>query len=76
MLTCKELSELVTDYLEGVMSLGQRLRFRLHIAMCRPCSNYVRQFKTTIRMVGMARSEMSAPGCSEELLRRFRNWKT
>lgn len=36
--------------------------------MCQPCSDSVRQFKTTIRTVGKTQSEMFFPECSEELL--------
>ena len=37
MLTCKEITELVTEYAEGHLSFTERLRFQLHIGMCRSC---------------------------------------
>lgn len=49
MLTCRELTDLVTDYLEGRQTLVQRLRFQIHVGMCRHCRAYLRQFKQTIR---------------------------
>ncbi len=32
MITCRELTELVTDYLEGRLSIGQRLRFEMDVS--------------------------------------------
>ena len=75
MLTCRELTELVTDYLEGRLVFGQRLRFQLHIGMCRHCRAYLRQMKTTIRALGRLPQEPIPPELAEDLLQRFRNWK-
>lgn len=52
MLTCRELTELVTDYLEDRMSFMDRLRFRLHVGRCWPCRAYLDQMKQTIRTLG------------------------
>ena len=74
-LTCQELAELVTDYLEGALPLGQRLRFRLHIAGCENCTRYVEQMRTTIGMLGRLREQDVAPEVRDELLAAFRGWK-
>ena len=74
-LTCQELAELVTDYLEGALSLRQRVRFRLHIAGCRNCARYVEQMRTTIAVAGQIRAEDIAPEVRDELLAAFRGWK-
>jgi predicted anti-sigma-YlaC factor YlaD len=71
MMTCKELTELVTDYLEGRMSLWQRLQFQLHLGMCGHCRAYVRQMRVTIRTVGRVPQESVPPSVRDELLRRF-----
>lgn len=52
MLTCRQLTELVTDYLEDRLSFMDRLRFRLHVGMCRHCRAYLDQMKQTIRTLG------------------------
>jgi len=75
MLSCKELTEIVTDYLEGRMSLMDRLLFQLHVGMCRHCRAYLRQMKLTIRTLGKLPAEPIPPGAREELLRRFQDWK-
>ena len=75
-MTCKELTELVTNDLEGEMPPWRRLDFRLHVWLCRHFRAYVRQTKAAIRMIGMMPEEMTLPECPDELLHRFRNWNT
>ena len=43
--TCREIAELITDYLEGSLTLTQRLRFQMHMGLCFACRNYLRQMK-------------------------------
>lgn len=74
MLTCSQMTDLVTEYLEGKLSLAQRLRFQLHLGMCRHCRRYLSQMNMTIRALGLLRP-VSVPELSGELLRRFRAWK-
>jgi predicted anti-sigma-YlaC factor YlaD len=75
MLTCRELTELVTDYLEGRQSLVDRLRFEIHLGMCSHCRAYLRQMKQTIRTLGELREEDIPEDLSQRLLVRFRDWK-
>jgi anti-sigma factor RsiW len=75
MLTCQELTELVTDYLEGKLSLGQRLRFEMHIGMCSHCRAYLRQMKQTVGHLGSLREDEIPEEVSQRLLARFREWK-
>ena len=39
---CKDLVELVTDYLEGVLDAEDVERFEDHLALCDGCDVYVR----------------------------------
>jgi predicted anti-sigma-YlaC factor YlaD len=75
MLTCQELTELVTDYLEGRQSLIERLRFEVHLGMCRHCRAYLRQMKQTVRILGRLSEDDIPADVSETLLARFRDWK-
>ena len=75
MLTCREMTELVTDYLESRLPFGQRLRFELHIGMCSHCRAYLRQMKQTIRTLGGLPEESVPPEALNQLLQRFRDWK-
>ncbi|RMH07011.1 MAG: anti-sigma factor [Nitrospirae bacterium] len=75
MLTCKDLTELVTDYLEGNLSPWQRVRFQIHLGLCFGCRAYLRQMRQTIRTLGKLPPEPFPPEIREELLRRFRHWR-
>ncbi len=75
MLTCKELTELVTDYLEGRQSFLDRMRFELHLGMCRHCRVYLRQMRDTIQTIGHVPDEPMSPEIRDQLLERFSAWK-
>ncbi len=74
-LTCKEMVELVTDYLEGKLSPEQRFRFEDHLAACHDCTNYFEQMRKTIQITGQLSEADVSPQAERELLALFRNWK-
>ena len=53
-LTCQELVELLTDYLDGALPAGERARLEAHLAECEACDAYLAQFRTTIRLIRLA----------------------
>ena len=74
-LTCQELVELVTDYLEGKLPPADRQRFEQHVAGCTGCTIYLEQMRQTIQILGRLTEETIAPPATDELLARFRAWK-
>jgi anti-sigma factor RsiW len=74
-LTCRELVELVTDYLEGALDRRTRARFERHISGCDYCTEYIAQIRETVRLTGMLREDQLEPRAREELLAAFRTWK-
>ncbi len=74
-LTCQELVELVTDYLEGTLPAADRARFEEHLAQCPNCSTYLEQMRQTIRTLGMLPEESIPPEVQHEFLQLFRTWK-
>lgn len=74
MLSCQELTEVVTDYLEGRMRFVDRVRFRLHVGMCRDCRAYLKNQRVIIRAVGQLPPEPMPTEVRDELLERFRGW--
>jgi predicted anti-sigma-YlaC factor YlaD len=76
MLVCRDITELVTDYVEGQMSLIDRLRFQLHLGMCRHCREYVSQMRRTLELTGSLPRQAPPPDVEAELVRRFRDWKS
>jgi hypothetical protein len=75
-LTCQELVELVTDYLEDVLPERMRVRFEQHLADCAGCTRYLLQIRRTIQLTGMLTESHIEPKAREELLKIFRDWKT
>ncbi len=75
-LSCRELVELVTDYLEDSLDRRSRRRFERHISGCPHCTEYLEQIRETVRMTGRLREEQLEPEARDELLAAFRTWKT
>ncbi len=74
-LTCKEVVEIVSDYLEGALSAEDRARFDAHLRVCEGCTTYVEQMRETIRLTGMLTKEQMPVEQRERLRRAFRDWK-
>lgn len=74
-MTCKELVELVTDYLEGTLPNEVRARMEKHLSGCEGCTHYLEQMRQTIRLTGQVREENLTPAQRDDLLRLFRGWK-
>jgi hypothetical protein len=74
-LTCKELVELVTEYLEGTLSLAEKTRFDEHIKGCKGCTTYLAQMRTTIRLMGHLTEQNIPAVARDELLDVFDDWK-
>lgn len=74
-MTCIELVELVTDYLEGSMPADERARFDEHISGCEGCTTYMEQLRITIRLTGMLTEEQIALDARAALLDAFRDWR-
>jgi anti-sigma factor RsiW len=74
-LTCQELVELVTDYLEGALSASERARFNRHIDGCPHCTTYLDQMRITIRTLGRLPEETVPPAARDALLSAFQDWK-
>jgi anti-sigma factor RsiW len=75
-LTCKELVELVTGYLDGSLRGRQRRRFEAHLAACDGCTRFLRQMEATIRVTGSLTEEQVTEEQRAVLLTAFRGWST
>ena len=74
-LTCREVVELVTDYLEERMPTGMRRAFESHLTSCPGCVDYLDQMRQTIRLTGGLREESLSPEVQRELVEVFRGWR-
>jgi anti-sigma factor RsiW len=74
-ITCREMVELVTDYLEGALPEEDRERFERHLAGCDACTAYMEQFRLTVVATGRVEEEDIDPPMRAELLAAFRGWR-
>jgi anti-sigma factor RsiW len=75
-LSCQELVELVTDYLEDALSPADRARFDAHIAGCEGCTMYLRQMREMLELLGELTTDSISPQAEAELRATFRDWKS
>ena len=75
-MTCREVVELMTEYLEGSLSATDRARFDAHIAGCDGCTAYLEQMRTTMRLLGRMAQEPMPAAMESDLVQAFRGWRS
>ena len=73
--SCQEVVELVSDYVEQALPADEAALFEQHLNFCDGCVWYVDQLRTTIASVGRIEEEEVPPETREKLLTAFRDWK-
>jgi anti-sigma factor RsiW len=73
-LACKDVVELVTEYLGNSLEPEDRARIEQHLLVCPPCTAHIGQMKTTVELTAALR-EPSPTGADEQLLALFRRWR-
>jgi len=73
-LTCRQIVELVTDYLEHALPDRERARFKHHLAQCAGCQTYFGQMRETLRVLGRLDENALDPAACGELVDAFRGW--
>jgi len=75
-LVCREVVELVTEYLAGTLSPDARARFDEHLAGCPPCTAYLAQVRTTLELAADLGAASQPPDeqLAEQLGELFRRW--
>ena len=74
-LSCRELVELVSDYLEGALTRTEHSRFEAHIGGCDHCAAYLRQMRETLVLLGTLPADALSREAEEELRAAFRDWQ-
>jgi predicted anti-sigma-YlaC factor YlaD len=74
-LSCREIVDLVTEYLEGTMAAADRVAFERHIAICPPCRGYLAQMRGLLRAAGTLHEEDLPPELRAALLEHFASWQ-
>jgi hypothetical protein len=70
------MTEAVTDYLEGRLEPGLRLRFQRALGLCLGCRIYVRQIRTTRRVMMRLPAAPAPATIRDGLVQRFRTYKS
>jgi predicted anti-sigma-YlaC factor YlaD len=73
--TCREIDDLVTDYLEGALAREERLDFERHLVWCNWCRDYLDHMRRTVELTGRPDQTEPPSPLREELLEAFRGWK-
>lgn len=71
-LTCANLTELVTDYLEGTLPPVQQTSFETHVVYCTDCMAFLSQIRDTVVHLGSLPPDPVDPHEREELVDAFR----
>jgi len=74
-LACRQVVELVTDYLEGKLSRSDRQRFQDHLLGCPHCTEYLAQMRETISLTGRLGTADLSPQMQDELVEVYRQWR-
>jgi len=74
-LGCREVVEILGDYLEGAMAPQERVRLEGHLADCEGCATYLEQLRTTVRLSGRLPEEAVSSEAMAPLLEAFRAWR-
>jgi anti-sigma factor RsiW len=72
-ISCQEVVELVTDYLEGILDSDTAAEVEAHLGLCEGCNIYVQQMRATIRTLGRVPVDSLSPDAQADLVRAFRD---
>jgi anti-sigma factor RsiW len=74
-LACRDVVELVSDYLDGVLDPPLAVAVEEHLALCPACVEYVRQLRQTVRLLGHLPEEGLSESARMEILAAFRGFR-
>ena len=74
-ISCREVVEIVTAYLDGALGPEERARLEVHLELCGPCLEYVEQVRATARLAAAAVSELDVRPDRDAILRAFRDFR-
>lgn len=74
-LSCPEMLELLTEYLDGALDEEGRESVHAHLELCPGCVTYLDQFRETIRATGRLAEDEVPPHVMAALLDAFEEWR-
>ena len=73
-LMCKEVVELVSEYLGNTLDAADRVRFEQHLLTCPPCTAYLAQMRTSLEIAGGLDKAPPSTDVQRDLVQMFRRW--
>ncbi len=73
---CQQVVELVSDYLNHVLTPDDHVAFEKHLYTCPPCTAYLQQMKTVLRLSGSLGQKPPPEPVEQELLGLFHRWQS
>jgi anti-sigma factor RsiW len=73
--SCREIVQIVNDYVEGALSPAEREAVELHLNLCDGCTDYLEQLRAAIALTGKLPAEALSPELEEELCLAFRSFE-
>ena len=73
-ISCQEVVEIVTDYLEGQLDEATRAELEAHLALCPGCDLYLEQMRATIDELGHVPVESLSEQAQSDLMSAFRTY--
>jgi predicted anti-sigma-YlaC factor YlaD len=74
-MSCNELVDVITEYLEGTLAAEDVARFEDHLGDCEGCQTYLDQMRETIRALGRLPPESLSPEAERTLITAFHDWR-
>ena len=74
-LSCREIVELVTDYLEGDLDADVTTALETHLDVCPGCARYVEQIRETVATLGDVSSDNLSAEAQAGLLEAFLDFR-
>lgn len=68
MLSCKDITEKASAYLDKEMPLGARMSMRMHLFMCNHCRRYMDQLQITINTLKFIKKDEPVSKESNDIL--------
>jgi hypothetical protein len=74
-LPCREVVELVSDFIEGTLPRRTRRRMEHHLRGCDPCVEYVGQIRASVALTEQVEIEPLPPETRDRLVDLYRQWQ-
>ena len=75
-ISCQELVELVTGYLERALPAAETALVEQHLSFCEGCVWYLEQMRGTVQAAGRIGEDDIPADDRDRLLHAFRGWRT